>query len=150
MEKVSNFDDIIWKMRTITEQLVPYSKLTSSKLESSMNYVKLKDVVVDGYEIIIHFNKMECDGYFNETLQIYNKNGMFLPFYLIAKIAIKFLGNHYLGLIEMIVDNKKVYCWNVSVDKNGKPILNKNEKIKSSVYEGFEYDYLDPRYVKFH
>lgn len=148
MEK--NLDDFVERMRNVGEQLVPYTvPMADARLEDELNFVKTKEVVIDGYELTINYGKSDQQSCYTESLQIIGKNSAFLPFNLVAKLARKFLGSHKLSLIEILKDNRKIYCWTVCTDRRGRPIDPPIEhQLHSCKHEGWEYAYMDPKQVK--
>lgn len=151
---IGNFDDVVVRMRNVGEQLIPYNFPKGDvHLEDELNFVKTKEVIVDGYEIILNFSKSDYTSanppHFTETLQIIGKNSAFLPFNMVVKLARRFLGNQHLSLLEILKDNRKIYCWTVCLDKRGCPIEQPNEgRSLAMKFEGFEYEYMDPQKVR--
>jgi len=147
-----SLDLIADHMRNVGEQLVPYNfPQASPQLEDDLNEIKSRDVVVDGYNVILHFSKSNYDDHYLETLQVIGKNTSFLPFSLIAKVGRKFLGGHHLSLVEIYKDGRKIYCWSVTLNRRGCPIASSYEQDgERCTYEGFEYSYMDPSQVNFY
>lgn len=141
-----SFDQKIEIIRNLAEQLVPYNfPLAPMDYEYDISCLKKTEVEVDGYSIVIHFNKACYGDYYLETFQIYNKNAPFLPFNLVVKLGQKVLGGHCLSLVEFYQADRKIYCWNVCVDDRGRPIPSPlKEKTKIKNFEGFEYGYMAP------
>lgn len=143
------FDDKIEMLRNLGERLVDYNfPLSPMEIEYDISCLKKTEVEVDGYTVIIHFNKALYNNYYLETFQIFNKYAPFLPFSLVAKLAKKTLGGHLLSLVEFYQQDHKIYCWSVCVDDRGRPIpspLQEESKIKT--FEGFEYRYMMPEQI---
>jgi hypothetical protein len=149
---MDSLDELIERMRVVGEQLVPYNfPQADQSLENHLNPMKTKEVVIDGYTMVLHYSKACYGEHYMETLQIIGKNSPFLPFNLVAKLAKRFLGAHHLALIEVFRDNRKIYCWTAMVDERGCPIPPVYE-IESHVctFEGMKYNYMDPRQVNFY
>jgi hypothetical protein len=74
---------------------------------------------------------------------VFAKYSAFLPFSLVVKVGRKFLGKHCLSLMEMHRGQRKIYCWTVYRDHDGRavrtPFKMPSEKC---VFEGFEYHYM--------
>jgi hypothetical protein len=140
------FEEKIENLRNLGNQLVDYNfPLSPMELEYDIACLKKTEVLVDGYNIVIHFNKAFYGSYYLETFQIFNKHAPFLPFSLVAKLAQKTLGSHHLSLVEFYQQDHKIYCWSVCVDERGRPIpspIQDESKIKT--FEGFEYKYMMP------
>jgi len=145
-------DQTILNMRSLGEMLVPYNfPLAPMPLkEDDLAPLKERELVVDGYQIVVNYQKSDYQNHLIETLQIYGKSSPFLPFNLICKLAKRFLGPHHLSLVEVFRQNRKVYIWSVCVDRNGKPIPCPYEaETESCEFEGFNYIYLQPSQVNF-
>lgn len=133
----------------------------SAKDEDDLSCLKQRDIMVDGYNVIIYFNVCKYERFSLETLQIFGQRQSFLPFFLVCKIAHKFLGDKELSFVELIhnkddielfVDHhsRKVYVWTIYYDKKGKLISNPFSKkgIKCS-YSGLNYSYINRECVTF-
>lgn len=143
---MNNFDYKIEILRNLADHLVGYNfPLGPMENEYDISCLKKTEVEVDGYGLVIHFNKAWYGSYFLETFQVYNKHSPFLPFSLVAKLAQKTLGSHFLSLVEFYQKDYKIYCWTVCVDERGRPIQSPiKEKIKIKNFEGFQYGYMKP------
>lgn len=141
-----SFDQKIEIIRNLGEQLVDYNfPLGPMENEYDIACLKKNEVEVDGFSVVIHFNKAYYGKYFLETFQVYNKHAPFLPFCLVTKLAKKVLGSHLLSLVEFYQKDHKIYCWTVCVDERGRPIPSPiQEKSKIKNFEGFEYSYMHP------
>jgi len=139
-------------LRNVSNYLVPYTfPRAPVELEEEISPLKKLDVEIDGYSVIIHFNRADYKRYFLESVQVLGKHSPFLPFHLVVKIAKRMLGSHYLSLVEFYQENRKVYCWSCCVDKEGKPIPSPIEnKTKPCEFEGFEYKYMHPNQLNFY
>jgi hypothetical protein len=141
-----NFDEKIEIFRNLSNHLVDFNfPLSPMEIEYDIACLKKTEIEVDGYTIVIHFNKAFYGNYYLETLQIFNKYAPFLPFSLVAKLAKKTLGSHHLSLVEFYQQDHKIYCWSVCVDERGRPIMSPiQDQSKSKTFEGFEYRYMQP------
>jgi len=149
---MATFEITVDNLRSVGEMLIPYNfPLAHKDLEKDIAPLKKSEVEVDGYSLIIHFNKAKYKGYYLETFQIYNKYGPFLPFSLVVKMACKSLGGHLLSLVEFYQDDRKVYCWSVCVDEDGKPRPSPiEEESEPCEFEGFAYKYMHPDQLNFY
>jgi hypothetical protein len=151
--KELKLDDIIKRMKSLGNVLVPYNfpKMMPTMMEDDLSVLKQREAVVDGYQIVLNYQKSDYDEYFTEILQIYNKNSPFLPFNLICKLGKRFLGDGNLSLIEIFKDNRKIYIWTVYVDQDGNsiPIPHETES-EECEFEGFNYLYMQPNQVNFY
>jgi hypothetical protein len=140
------FDHKIEMIRNLAEHLVAYNfPLSPMDYEYDIACLKRMELDVDGYSVVIHFNKAFYGDYYLETFQVYNKNSPFLPFNLVTKLAKKVLGGHLLSLVEFYNYDHKIYCWTVCVDERGRPIPSPiQQKTKIKNFEGFEYSYMSP------
>jgi hypothetical protein len=150
--KHKKLEDHVEHMRNLGDMLIPYNfPKAPAEWEDDINILKATEMVVDGYTIVVHYSKADYETHYLETLQILGKNAPFLPFVLICKLAKRFLGEHELSLIEVVRDNRKVYCWTLTVDRDGKPIPSPfDQETEPCQYEGFHYSYMKPDQVRFH
>lgn len=140
------FDNKIEMIRNLSNQLVGYNyPLSPMEFEYDIACLKRLELDVDGYSLVIHFNKSNYGDYYLETFQVFNKYAPFLPFNLVAKLAKKTLGSHLLSLVEFYQQDHKIYCWSVCVDERGRPITSPiQDQSKPKTFEGFEYRYMQP------
>ena len=145
-----SFDEEVAEMKNFGEFLTPFNfPQTTPEEEELINYIKAREIYVDGYNIVIHYNRADYDTYYLETLQILGKYSPFLPFSLVCKIGKKFMGDQHLSLVELFKDNKKIYCWTLILNRAGKPIPGSYQQnaIERCTYEGLEYRCVDPKQV---
>lgn len=153
MEEIRiSLDDIIDEMKTVGDSLVPYNwPQNDPRLENDLHSLKSRYVEIDGYSLVLHFSRADYGSHYLETLQVVGEKVPFLPFCLVARLGKKFLGSAHLYLVELIRDNRKIYCWSVTLNKEGKPIppVHKQPHDKCE-YEGFKYQYIYPASVNFY
>lgn len=145
-------DCMIERTRRLGDILIPYNWPMNRKGdEEELSVLKTSTTTVDGYEIVLHYNKADHGDYYLETVQIYGQYVPFLPFSLVCKVARRFLGSKYLYLVELMQEHKKVYVWTVCVDKDGHPVKNpRQDEAEVLYFEGFEYRLMDPKSVQFY
>lgn len=146
-------EDIIESMRTLGDMLIPHNfpKTSTIAMEDDLAIFKQREIIIDGYPIMLHYQKADYDKYFMETLQIYGKSSPFLPFSLICKLAKRFLGGHHLSLVEIFKDNRKIYIWSVCIDRRGRPIQAPFDmETEECEFEGLDYLYMQPSQVNFY
>jgi hypothetical protein len=145
-------DETIQELREMGDVLVPYNwPQNDPALENDLNFLKMRQVCVDGYNFSIHFSRADYTTHFMETVQIVGEKTPFLPFATVQKVARKILGEAHLYLIELFKENRKIYCWTLTLDREGKPRkpMKKHRSIKQE-YNGFSYRYMHPSQVKFY
>lgn len=145
-------EEIIENMRNLGETLIPQNYPKSPPppigVEDELLLFKKKTIILDGYNIDVHYQKSDFDDFLTETLQIYSIYSPFLPFNLVCKLAQKFLGSHHLSLVEIFREERKIYCWTVYLDRTGKPIEMPHDiKVENCSFEGFKYSYMQPSQV---
>ncbi len=140
------------EMRGLGEVLIDYNfPKAPPEWEDDLNVLKMRELVVDGYCILVHYSKADYGDHLLETLQVLGKNCPFLPFCLVCKLAKSYLGNRGLSLVEFFRDNRKIYCWTLTLDMEGKPIPSPfSPDVQMCVYDGLEYGYMKPNQVNFH
>jgi hypothetical protein len=146
--KPETLQNTVERMRKLGDQLVPYNLPQN---EEDINILKSTETVVDGYEVCIYFTKSKFEDHCTEICQVWGKYAPFLPFVVVCKIAKSFLGNSHLSLVELFKGNRKVYCWAVNTNHDGKPIRSPySSKTEECSYEGFNYSYMQPSQVNFY
>lgn len=143
-------DEVIQNIRSLGEMLVPHNFPLVPLMvgEDDLAVLKERELIIDGYEIVVNYQKSDYADHLLETLQIYGKNSPFLPFNVICKLAKRFLGSHHLSLVELFRHNRKLYIWSVCVDRTGKPLpAPYDQDTESCEFEGFNYLYLQPNQV---
>ena len=150
--KQKSLEDIIEDMRNLGNILVPYNfPKAPLTWEYDLAILKQKEAIIDGYSLVLHYQKNDYDKHFVETLQIYNKNSPFLPFNLICKLGKRFLGANYLSLVELFRDSRKIYIWSVCLDHRGIPIPTPYKmETEECQFEGLNYSYVQPSQVNFY
>lgn len=143
-------DHAVKVLKNMAEFLVPYCKNKDD--EADVAILKQYYVNVDGYDLIIYYTK---EHYFNvnadegvseecdlHIVQVQSRSFPFLPFRLLCRIGVKFLGEKELALAELISMGKKVYMWSVAVDVDGNPIpVPEGANVSKCNYEGLEYSH---------
>jgi hypothetical protein len=146
--KPDSLETTVNQMRSLGQQLIPFN---TPKNEPDINILKMREVVIDGYEVCVYYTKSRFEEDFTEIVQIWGKYTPFVPFNLVCKLAKAFLGNENLSLVELFRDNRKVYCWAVNVDADGRPLRAAYTKqSEDCTYEGFNYCYMQPSQVNFY
>lgn len=150
--KQDKLKDIVADMREFGEKMIPYNVPKGKKEnEEDIGIFKSRNIVVDGYEIRAYYTISDFDSHRTEILQLWGVYAPFLPFTLICKLAKEFLGDSHLTLVEMFKDDRKIYCWTVNVDSDGKPIESPYEvDVEECMFEGLNYLYIDPSQVNFY
>lgn len=144
-----SLSELVSSLKNLGTMLIPYNyPLAPITEEDDMSFFKTRDAVVDGYTVILHYQKCDYDSHLMETLQIYGKYSPFLPFELVCKLARKFLGGQELSLVEVFRDNRKIYCWSVCIDRAGNPIEAPYEvEVEKCTFGGLTYNYMLPSQV---
>lgn len=144
-------DEVVVSMRRIGERLISFNfpKVPASLLqEDDLVIFKKRSVIVDGYNIDIHYQKSDFEEYLTETLQIYSQYSPFLPFNVVVKLAKKFLGGHDLSLVEIYKDGRKIYVWTVYLDREGRPLKFPFDfPVENCDFDGITYSYMQPTQV---
>ncbi len=131
------------ELRAVSETLVEHSfPRVSADEDSEVDLLRNRQILVDGYDVHVTFGISDYDRYRVESVQIRGVHTPFLPFSLVCKIARYFLGDQSLSYIDVVQDNRKVYCWSVRRKRNGK-VLPVKKRAKPNSYEGLTYHMLD-------
>lgn len=128
----------------MAEILVPHTfPLVDYEEEQDVLILKQRQITVDGYEVIVMLSRADYKKYHMVSFQVQSATSPFLPFNLVCKLAKSFLGPKYLSYVEFLRAGKKVYCWTLRITPEGRFLLPSKET-EPSVYEGFEYNVLNP------
>ena len=140
------------EMRALGKILVPYNfPKAPAEWEDDLNVLKSRELIVDGYDVVLHYSKADYEDHYLETLQVLGKNCPFLPFALVCKLAKIFLGEAELSLVEIFRENRKIYCWTLTVDRDDHPIPSPYPtEVERCSYQGFQYCYMNPDQINFH
>lgn len=132
--------------------LMPFNfPKVSPENEDEIGCIKSREIVVDGYEVAVYYNKADWTDHYLEILQITGKYVPFLPFSLVCKIGKSFLGDKELSYVDFIKDSRKVYCWTCVLNLNNEPIVNPYKAdVLDCSYEGLCYRCLNPANVNFY
>lgn len=151
-------DEHVQHSRMIAEHLINYSfPSVSPQDEEEISCLKQKEIVIDGYDVVVYYSVSNYLGVQLRTLQLFGKYFTFLPFSIVCKVAYKFLGDKELFFLEIMrlkensVDelSRRVYVWTAyfrNDESIGNPFVT---GFKSCVYEGFKYSHLDANQIKF-
>lgn len=145
---IKSFDEVVRETKSLGELLMQYSQPHKSKeYEEDIQCLKVREITVDGYSVVICYSKNDWPHHYMEVLQITGKYTPFLPFSLICKIGKKFFGEMYLSYVDFIKDDRKTYCWTVASDKSNNPIpvpYRKEILLDDREYEGLFYKCVNP------
>ena len=150
--KITNLNKHIEEMKKMGDHLVPHTfPQASLEAEKDIKTLKQRSITVDGYDIVVCYSKSEYDDNFLETLQIQAEHYPFLPFNVVCKLGVKFLGDDCLSLIEVVKSGRKLYCWTIAVDKeDGQRIIPDEEASVPCSYEGLDFSSVNPDSVNFY
>lgn len=111
---------------------------------------KEKEVIIDGYNLFVYYQKTDHAKHSVETLQIFGRNSPFLPFNVVCNLAKRILGKEELSLVEVYKNDRKVYIWSVCTDRKGNPMPSPYEaETEECEYDGWTYLYMQPNQVDF-
>jgi hypothetical protein len=147
--------ETIGRMKRLGEILTPYSFPIKSAIdEEEITVLKQREMMLDGYRLVVYFSAARYGTYKLETVQLFARCATFLPFYVVCKVAGLFLGCDHLNLVELIhhkngVDetSRKVYVWSVYRDETGQAISNPYMSGKVRNFEGLSYSVLGPEQI---
>lgn len=151
--KERKLDEIASNMRSLGKMLIPYTypRNFASLFDNDLDIFREREIYVDGYSLIIYYQNSDYGDYLLETVQVYNKVGPFLPFCIVAKVAVSFLGPIGLSLVELFKSDRKIYCWSIATNYEGAPIeLPYEADGENCTFEGLNYFYINPSYVNFY
>lgn len=107
--------------------------------DDDISWFKQREVIVDGYSMIVHYSEGDYGEMRLDILTIGCKHAPFIPFNVVCKVAKMFLGDQYLTLFEYTRGGRKIYSW-MLINRDGKPIndfqMTNSEK---QTYNGFDF-----------
>jgi len=149
MHHNKKLDDIVTEMRAISQQLVRYTfPKVAIQEEQEILPLKVRSVDIDGYEVVVSFSRAEYKKDFVESLQIQARYSLFLPFNVVCKLGIAFLGDKYLAYTDFFKEDHKIYCWMIRLENN--QVVPPTTKAVPASFENFDYYMLNPGYLDFH
>lgn len=138
-----SLDQAVTEMKGLAETLLPFTYPTVSfDDEQDILMLKQRQILVDGYDLLVCYSKADYSEYLLESLQVQSTNAPFLPFTIVCKLGCAFLGDENLQFIDFFRNNRKVYCWTLK-SRNGR-LLPPDKRSKPGDFEGFEYTLLHP------
>lgn len=140
-----NLAQNVKEIKSFGNFLMPYNfPKTSLEDEDDIGFIKSREIVVDGYTVVVYYNKADWTEHYLEILQITGRYSPFLPFSLVCKIGKRFLGDKELAYVDFIKDGRKVYCWTCVLNLENCPIPNPHKPdVYDCSYEGFCYRSLN-------
>lgn len=137
-------EDVVSEMRLVANKLMPvtYPKVKSSTYKFKTEPLKQRHIVVDGYDLVVYFNRSDYKACMVESLEIGGVYIPFLPMSLVCKVGATFLGGYELKYAEAFKNGRKVYLWTVAIDNHGRPIVLDKDSLKKGIYEGFSFFYI--------
>ena len=137
-------DQHIDEMRAAASRLVDHTyPKVPKRIEADIDCLKQRQVLVDGYDVAVHFSCADYNTCHIESVEIVGVYVPFLPMYLVCKIASLFLGSHELKYAESFKRGRKVYMWTVALDSHGRPIRMANDNLETCTYEDFVFSYIE-------
>ena len=151
------------EMKALANQLIPYSfPIGSAEDEETISWMKQREITIDGYDVIVYFNKCQYEDVLMENLQVFGKYFSFLPFTLVCKVARKYVGERELSFVEVLHNRRsseesvmdqytrKIYIWTVYYNLDGEPIPNPYiKKGTDSSYDGLRFSHVDRQRISF-
>lgn len=143
--KHPSLGELVKQIRAFGEFLMPYNyPQRSPQDEEDIVCLKIREVTIDGYSLVLFYSKSDYDKHYLEVVQVTGKYIPFLPFSLVCKVGRKFLGDKELSYVDFLKEDKKIYCWTVFRDKknNAIPVPYVKEDVADHFYEGLNYKSL--------
>ena len=137
-------DDVGEEMEAVAKRLTNFTFPRIPPWEEiDTDCLKVRNLVIDGYDIIIHLSRADYQDCDVESLEICSPLSPFLPMYLVCKIGAKFLGSHNLKYAELFRNGRKIYVWTVALDERGRPIPLDETRTTQRNYEDFTFCCID-------
>jgi len=149
---INKIEETIKRMKKLAQMLIPKTfPNVSMNYDQDLLMLKTLELIIDGYTIVVFYSISDFKDHKIKSLQVHSKNHQFLPFNVACKIARKFLGNKYISLIEIISNNRKIYCWTQVCDQEENPIMNPyNGEYEHKEFGDFDYYLMEPNSVNFY
>lgn len=147
---MSNILQEIANFKKMGDLLIPYNyPLVDIEEELIITPLKSRVFIIDGYEAECIYNKSRYPTYILETIQITPFYSPFLPFNMVCKIALLFLGKKDLILKTFCKKEMRIYYWMSRKNYDGESIAWDENQINLNSYEGFTYGVLKKELVNF-
>lgn len=132
---------IVNDLKRASELIINFTYPKSSTIEeANYDFLRSSRACIDGFLLNIYYTKSDYDIHFFETVQIVGEYSPFIPFHIIFKVGKAFFGEENLTLSEFYQKNRKVYCWNMVVSKNG-------TQMSSDLLNGQKCDFEGCKYI---
>ena len=132
------------EMGCMADILVPHTfPMVDYEEEQEVLILKQRKITVDGYEVVVALSRANYKKHHLMSFQVQSATSPFLPFNFVCNLARVFLGPRHLSYVEFLKDGRKAYCWTLRITSNGRYLLPSKET-EPSIYEGFEYNVLNP------
>lgn len=148
MSMGESLGEVVRRLKAVAD--ICYQHQHSREDEADLAVLKKCPVVVDGYEIELVYSRdhqqFPGGGFDLLTLQVHSKYVPFLPFRLVADLAVRFLGDDGLSLSEFHLLGRKVYIWSRAASPTtGRPIhVPLHRQVQACRYGGLEFSKAPP------
>lgn len=147
----NSLEKTIKEIKSLGDILVSYNyPVASIDLEEDLQILKLRQITIDGYDIMICYSKADYEDKYCISLQIFGRYSVFLPFNVVSKVAKSFLGEKELSLTEIYQNNRKIYCWCLWANKTDNTPVSFEGRSEKCEYEGWYYKYLEAKEINFY
>lgn len=139
---IRTIEQHVSEMKETANFLAEYSWPKTSMIdERHIICLKQREVIIDGYDVVLHFSVNNYDMHTMHTFQIYSRYSSFLPFSLTCKVAEKFLGKEAIYYLSIIQQDRKIYIFSQCIGRDGNYVMdNTYQSCKKDSYMGFNFN----------
>jgi hypothetical protein len=133
------------EMKLLVEVIENNNQYNDPSYADSVSALKMRDITIDAYDLVICYNISNRPDFRLETLQVFGKYEPFPPMVPVIKVARAFLGDEHLSLVTTYEEERRVYSWSLVRDPVTFEPLCPPGKSESCVFDGFKYRQFIPR-----
>lgn len=136
MLNITKPEDHVREMTTLARFLQPFSPPKQPQ-DEDISWLKQRDIIVDGYQIVVHYTQSDHDDIRLDVLTI-GCITPFLPLTIVCKVAEMYLGKENLILSEFTKSGRKIYSW-MAMFREGKAITSPQFAVENDCHKGFRF-----------
>ena len=147
-------------MLAVGELLRPQTyPLVSAEDENDIHLLKRREVVLDGYELVVCYNSCMYPNVRLRSIQVYGVKACYLPMHVVAKVGNSFLGRDHLYYSEVmhyqttnLIDEyaRKIYVWAQYTDHENRPIVSPFcQGVRPKSWRGLNYVQIEKGQLNF-
>lgn len=145
MLRIEKFFEASRMCKLFAKILTPYSgHHVGEFFEQKINGFRIFNTNLDGYDICIFYMESKVENYVIKTIQVFSKNAITLPFHIVYKVAVEFLGHSKENIFFSFLKNgTTVFCWTKIEFENGDSAPLVESEVDVKTYMGKYFSYIE-------